>query len=176
MNELPTSEGGEKSDPSQPPDEPSIHRFEVTLPEGGDASCATQQQSESATISAKPETTVSVSSAVASESSANVQPERAAETAYQSLRDKYRIETIRHCGNVIWNKLNEALAFPGSKQQIKDARAIADIIVHADNSELPVEGNLLSENAALRERVDRLEGQREIEARQKEAALKESSH
>ena len=50
---------------------------------------------------------------------------------------EYRIETIRHAANVIFNKLNEAQSFAGTdqgKQALSDAQTCADIIVGSPNS------------------------------------------
>lgn len=59
----------------------------------------------------------------------------------QDVIDKYRVVTIRHAANAIFNKLNEALCFAGTDQGKlagMEAQALANAIVASPNSESPI--------------------------------------
>ena len=56
-------------------------------------------------------------------------------TSEEIVVEKYKIETIRHAANAIFNKLNEAHYFHGTPQgteALLDAQSLANVIVRAD--------------------------------------------
>lgn len=58
---------------------------------------------------------------------------------HAAVIEKYKVETLRHAANVIFNKLNEA-HFCGSnseqgREALFDAQVLADVIVQSENAE-----------------------------------------